>query len=55
LSFKPLPEDDPARRRPDINKARRLLGWEPKVNLDEGLTRSLEFFKDKVRSMGAGN
>ena len=48
LRFKPLPEDDPTRRRPDITKARRLLGWEPKVELDEGLKRSLEFFRAKA-------
>jgi dTDP-glucose 4,6-dehydratase len=45
---KPLPQDDPARRRPDITKARALLGWEPKVSLREGLERSLEYFKDCV-------
>ena len=48
LRFAPLPEDDPTRRRPDITKARRLLGWEPKVELDEGLKRSLEFFRAKA-------
>jgi dTDP-glucose 4,6-dehydratase len=41
----PLPQDDPARRRPDITKARTLLGWEPKVPLREGLEKSLEYFK----------
>jgi dTDP-glucose 4,6-dehydratase len=45
IVFQPLPEDDPARRRPDIAKARALLGWEPKVELREGLERSLEYFK----------
>jgi dTDP-glucose 4,6-dehydratase len=48
LVFQPLPEDDPARRRPDIGKARRLLGWEPKVKLREGLEMSLEFFQSRV-------
>jgi dTDP-glucose 4,6-dehydratase len=48
LRFEPLPEDDPTRRRPDITKARKLLGWEPKVELREGLERSLEFFKAKA-------
>lgn len=43
--FHPLPLDDPKRRRPNIDKARRLLGWEPKINLDEGLRRSLPFFR----------
>ncbi len=41
----PLPTDDPTRRRPDITKARTLLGWEPKVLLREGLERSLDYFK----------
>lgn len=50
LCFEALPQDDPIRRRPDISKARRLLGWEPKVELKEGLTRSLEFFKSKLNS-----
>jgi dTDP-glucose 4,6-dehydratase len=49
LVFQPLPEDDPARRRPDIGKARRLLGWEPKVKLREGLELSLEFFRSRVK------
>jgi len=41
----PLPEDDPQRRRPDISKARRLLGWEPKVPLEEGLRLTIEHFR----------
>ena len=45
IVFRPLPQDDPKQRRPDISKARRLLGWEPKVPLREGLTRSLEYFQ----------
>ncbi|HEX4155922.1 MAG TPA: UDP-glucuronic acid decarboxylase family protein [Acidobacteriaceae bacterium] len=45
LVHMPLPKDDPARRRPDITKAKALLGWEPKVPLREGLARSLEYFK----------
>jgi dTDP-glucose 4,6-dehydratase len=47
----PLPEDDPARRRPDITKARTLLGWEPKVTLRAGLEKSLEYFRTCVRQM----
>jgi dTDP-glucose 4,6-dehydratase len=41
-----LPEDDPKRRRPDISKARGLLGWEPRVPLEEGLRRTWEYFRD---------
>jgi len=48
LRFAPLPQDDPTRRRPDITKARALLGWEPQISLAQGLERSLEFFKSKV-------
>jgi dTDP-glucose 4,6-dehydratase len=44
----PLPQDDPKQRRPDITKARQLLGWEPKVDLETGLRRSLDFFKSAV-------
>jgi len=52
LRFEPLPEDDPTRRRPDITKARTLLGWEPQVALKEGLARSLAFFESKVGAAG---
>jgi dTDP-glucose 4,6-dehydratase len=48
--FEPLPEDDPTRRRPDITKAKRILGWEPKIDLEEGLRRSLSFFQSKAAS-----
>jgi dTDP-glucose 4,6-dehydratase len=47
IVFKELPVDDPKQRRPDIGKARRLLGWEPKVGLREGLERTVEYF-DKL-------
>jgi dTDP-glucose 4,6-dehydratase len=49
LVFKPLPTDDPRQRRPDITRARTLLGWEPKVQLEEGLVKTIEYFKTKVR------
>ncbi|MGA8162704.1 MAG: UDP-glucuronic acid decarboxylase family protein [Acidobacteriaceae bacterium] len=48
IRFEPLPEDDPTRRRPDIGKARRLLSWEPKVSLREGLRLSLDYFREFV-------
>jgi dTDP-glucose 4,6-dehydratase len=48
LVYRPLPEDDPKVRQPDITRARTLLGWEPKVGLEEGLTRTLEYFRTKI-------
>src|SRR5690242_690617 len=48
IEYKPLPSDDPKIRRPDISKAKRVLGWEPRVGLDEGLTRTIEYFKHKA-------
>jgi dTDP-glucose 4,6-dehydratase len=48
LCFVDLPVDDPTRRRPDITKARTLLGWEPKVQLKEGLEKSLDYFRSKL-------
>ena len=48
IVYRPLPEDDPKVRRPDITRARTLLGWEPKVPLDEGLLKTLDYFKTKV-------
>jgi dTDP-glucose 4,6-dehydratase len=50
MVFKPLPEDDPRKRRPDITKARRLLDWEPKVPLEEGLRETVAYFKTQVAS-----
>ena len=49
IVYRPLPEDDPKVRRPDIGKAKRLLGWEPQVSLDEGLQRVLPYFRNKVQ------
>jgi dTDP-glucose 4,6-dehydratase len=48
LCFHPLPQDDPTRRRPDITKARTLLGWQPQIALRDGLVRSLPYFKSQV-------
>lgn len=50
IVFLPLPEDDPQRRRPDIGKARAVLGWEPKVTLEDGLQRTVEYFSREVAS-----
>ena len=48
LSFKPLPQDDPLQRQPDITKAKSLLGWEPKINLEEGLKITIEDFRSRL-------
>ncbi|MGQ3012414.1 MAG: UDP-glucuronic acid decarboxylase family protein [Flavobacteriales bacterium] len=49
IIYEPLPKDDPKQRRPDITKAREILGWEPKVERSEGLRRTLEYFKGIVK------
>src|SRR5499426_4168114 len=49
IVYKPLPTDDPKQRRPDITRARDLLGWEPKVQLEEGLVKTIDYFRTKVR------
>jgi dTDP-glucose 4,6-dehydratase len=48
IVFRPLPEDDPKQRRPDIGRARALLGWEPQVRLAEGIVKTIEYFRDKI-------
>jgi dTDP-glucose 4,6-dehydratase len=48
IVFKPLPVDDPKVRRPNTSKAKRLLGWRPRVDLDDGLTRTIEYFSSKI-------
>ena len=52
LVFRPLPADDPRRRRPDITLAKELLGWEPKVPLAEGLAKTIEYFRSREMSRG---
>jgi dTDP-glucose 4,6-dehydratase len=47
---KPLPEDDPKVRRPDITRAKELLGWEPKVSFDDGMKRTIAWFRERVRA-----
>jgi dTDP-glucose 4,6-dehydratase len=49
IVYRPLPEDDPKVRRPDITRAKTLLGWEPKVPLEEGLVKTLAYFRTKVQ------
>ncbi len=48
IIHKRLPEDDPKVRRPDISRARKILGWEPQIDLDEGLRRTIDYFRGKV-------
>lgn len=53
IVFKPLPQDDPKVRRPDISKAKKILGWEPKVDRREGLMKTMEYFAQKIRGQTA--
>jgi dTDP-glucose 4,6-dehydratase len=48
IVYLPLPEDDPIRRQPNISKAKRLLGWEPKIDLETGLRLTLDYFRQRV-------
>jgi len=48
LVYKPLPEDDPKQRRPDLTRARRVLGWEPRTSLEAGLVRTIAYFRDRL-------
>ena len=48
IEFRPLPQDDPKKRQPDISKARRVLGWEPKVGLAEGMRLTVEYFRARI-------
>ena len=50
IAYRPLPQDDPTQRCPDITKAKELLGWEPKVDLETGLKLSLDYFKSSLES-----
>lgn len=50
LAFKPLPQDDPQQRQPDISKAKNLLGWEPEINLEQGLKLTIEDFRSRIEA-----
>ena len=52
LEFSELPTDDPKIRQPDITKAQQLLGWEPKVSFDDGITQTIAYFKDFLAKQG---
>ncbi|HVD01513.1 MAG TPA: SDR family NAD-dependent epimerase/dehydratase, partial [Candidatus Dormibacteraeota bacterium] len=49
IVFRPLPQDDPKQRCPDITRARTLLGWQPSVELEEGLALTVDYFKGALR------
>jgi len=49
LTYEPLPADDPRKRRPDISKAKKVLGWEPKVPLESGLKETVDYFRGEIR------
>jgi nucleoside-diphosphate-sugar epimerase len=48
IAFKPLPQDDPKQRKPDITKANKILGWSPKIPLHRGLKATIAYFKRKL-------
>jgi dTDP-glucose 4,6-dehydratase len=50
IVYHPLPQDDPTQRQPDITKARKLLSWEPKIDLETGLKLSLNYFKSSIEA-----
>ncbi|HHJ63370.1 MAG TPA: SDR family NAD-dependent epimerase/dehydratase, partial [Aquifex aeolicus] len=52
IVFRERPPDDPDRRRPDISKAKKILGWEPKTGVREGIRRTVEWFRRKLREEG---
>ena len=54
IVYRPLPQDDPTQRQPDISKAKRLFGWEPKIDLETGLRLSLEYFQAAVEAEKQG-
>jgi UDP-glucuronate decarboxylase len=53
IVLEPLPSDDPRQRKPDISKARELLGWEPKVALSEGLDQTIAYFREELNGATA--
>lgn len=53
ISHKPLPMDDPTRRRPDITKAKKLLGWEPRTELDQGIAATVAHFRERLKASAA--
>jgi dTDP-glucose 4,6-dehydratase len=54
IEYKPLPEDDPKVRQPDITRAKTILGWEPKVDFEEGITKTIEYFRERLKNANGG-
>jgi dTDP-glucose 4,6-dehydratase len=50
IEYKPLPVDDPKVRQPDITRAKKVLGWEPKVHFDEGIVKTIDYFRESLKS-----
>jgi dTDP-glucose 4,6-dehydratase len=48
IEYKPLPVDDPKVRQPDITRAKKILGWEPQVSFEEGIKKTIEYFKESL-------
>ena len=48
IIFKPLPQDDPKQRRPDISLAKKKLDWAPKISIEDGLTKTIEYFRKRI-------
>lgn len=53
IDYKPLPVDDPKVRQPDISRAKKILGWEPKVEFDEGIKKTIEYFRNALKGAGS--
>ncbi len=51
IKFLPLPQDDPKQRRPDITKAKAMLNWQPRITLEEGISRTIEYFRTQVNKI----
>jgi dTDP-glucose 4,6-dehydratase len=49
IEYKPLPEDDPKVRQPDISRAKKILSWEPRVSFEEGITRTIQYFRESLK------
>jgi dTDP-glucose 4,6-dehydratase len=49
IEYRPLPVDDPKKRQPDITRARTVLGWEPKVDFEDGIKKTIDYFKSRLK------